>query len=123
MSFQPLRGVRVVDLTSVVVGPVCNERLVQYGAEVIKVESPDGDLMRGLGGQSPTGKHSGTYLHLNRGKRNLCCDLKAPASREIMQRLIASADVVIANMRPGALSRLGLDALTVRTRHPEKIYC
>jgi crotonobetainyl-CoA:carnitine CoA-transferase CaiB-like acyl-CoA transferase len=123
MSFQPLRAVRVVDLTSVVVGPVCNERLVQYGAEVIKVESPDGDLMRDLGGQSPTGKHSGTYLHLNRGKRNLCCDLKTPASREIMQRLIASADVVIANMRPDALTRLGLDALTIRTRHPEKIYC
>jgi crotonobetainyl-CoA:carnitine CoA-transferase CaiB-like acyl-CoA transferase len=123
MSFEPLKGIRVLDLTSVVVGPVSTARLAQYGAEVIKVESPDGDLMRGLGGLSPTGQHSGAYLHLNRGKRNICCDLKKPATRPIIEKLVASADVIIANMRPQALERLGLDAVAIRTRHPDKIYC
>lgn len=123
MGFEPLKGVRVLDLTSVVVGPVCTWRLGQYGAEVIKVENPEGDLMRGLGGQSPTGQHSGTYLHLNRGKRNICLDLKKPSTRKVMQRLVESADVVVANMRPQALERLGLDAASIRDRHPEKIYC
>jgi crotonobetainyl-CoA:carnitine CoA-transferase CaiB-like acyl-CoA transferase len=123
MSFEPMKGVRVLDLTSVVVGPVCTWRLGQYGAEIIKVENPEGDLMRGLGGLSPTGQHSGTYLHLNRGKRNICLDLKKPSSRKVMQRLIDSADVIVANMRPQALERLGLDAASIRERHPEKIYC
>jgi crotonobetainyl-CoA:carnitine CoA-transferase CaiB-like acyl-CoA transferase len=123
MSVSPLRGVRVLDLTSVVVGPVCTWRLGQYGAEVVKIESPEGDLMRGLGGLSPTGQHSGAYLHLNRGKRNVCLDLKKAESAEVMQRLVASADVVIANMRPRALERLGLDAATIRASHPEKIHC
>lgn len=123
MTFEPLKGIRVLDLTSVVVGPVCSARLAQYGAEVVKVESPDGDLMRGLGGLSPTGQHSGAYLHLNRGKRNICCDLKKPGSKAIMDKLVASADVIIANMRPQALKRLGLDADTLRDKHPDKIYC
>jgi crotonobetainyl-CoA:carnitine CoA-transferase CaiB-like acyl-CoA transferase len=123
MGFNPLKGIRVLDLTSVVVGPVCTWRLGQYGAEIIKVENPEGDLMRGLGGASPTGQHSGTYLHLNRGKRNICLDLKKPEAREVMDRLIASADVIVANMRPQALKKLGIDAQTIRGRFPDKIYC
>jgi crotonobetainyl-CoA:carnitine CoA-transferase CaiB-like acyl-CoA transferase len=123
MTFKPLSGLRVLDLTSVVVGPVCTARLAQYGAEVIKLESPEGDLMRGLGGQSPTGQHSGTYLHLNRGKRNICCDLKKEGAREIVDRLVKSADIIIANMRPQALAKLGLDHETICAQHPEKIYC
>lgn len=123
MSFNPLKGIRVLDLTSVVVGPVCTWRLGQYGAEIIKVESPEGDLMRGLGGPSPTGQHSGAYLHMNRGKRNICLDLKKPNARAVMDRLVANADVIVANMRPQALKKLGLDADTIRTKFPEKIYC
>lgn len=123
MSFNPLKGIRVLDLTSVVVGPVCTWRLGQYGAEIIKVENPEGDLMRGLGGASPTGHHSGTYLHLNRGKRNICLDLKKTDARDVMDRLVASADVIVANMRPQALKKLGLDANTIRGRYPEKVYC
>jgi len=123
MSFNPLKDIRVLDLTSVVVGPVCTWRLGQYGAEIIKVENPEGDLMRGLGGLSPTGQHSGTYLHLNRGKRNICLDLKKPDARAVMDRLVASADVIVANMRPQALKKLGLDSETIRGRYPEKIYC
>lgn len=123
MTFKPLAGLRVLDLTSVVVGPVCTSRLAQYGAEVIKLESPEGDLMRGLGGVSPTGEHSGTYLHLNRGKRNICCDLKKSSSQPVIERLVASSDVIIANMRPQALERLELDSASIRSRWPEKIYC
>lgn len=123
MSFSPLKNIRVLDLTSVVVGPVCTWRLGQYGAEIIKVENPEGDLMRGLGGLSPTGQHSGAYLHLNRGKKNICLDLKRPEAKEIMDRLIESADVIVANMRPQALQKLGIDADSVRNRFPEKIYC
>ena len=119
MSFEPLKGVRVLDLTSVVVGPVCTWRLGQYGAEIVKLESPDGDLMRGLGGPSPTGQHSGAFLHFNRGKRNMCLDLKKPGAQEVVARLVESADVIVANMRPQALAKLGLDAKTVRTRHPQ----
>ncbi|MEY4761859.1 MAG: hypothetical protein RLZZ200_1715 [Pseudomonadota bacterium] len=121
--FEPLAGIRVLDLTSVVVGPACTWRLGQYGADIIKLESPDGDLMRGLGGQSPTGQHSGTYLHLNRGKRNICVDLKAAGSRELVSRLVEASDVIIANMRPQALVRLGLDGDSIRKAYPEKIYC
>jgi crotonobetainyl-CoA:carnitine CoA-transferase CaiB-like acyl-CoA transferase len=118
-----LDGVRVLDLTSVVVGPVCTWRLAQYGAQVVKLEAPDGDLMRGLGGPSPTGMHSGTYLHINRGKRNICVDLKNPASRPVLERLIAWCDVIVCNMRPAALKRLGIDAETVRGQSPDKIHC
>jgi crotonobetainyl-CoA:carnitine CoA-transferase CaiB-like acyl-CoA transferase len=123
MSYEPLKGIRVLDLTSVVVGPVCTWRLGQYGAEVIKLESPDGDLMRGLGGASPTGQHSGTYLHLNRGKRNICLDLKNKDARSIIDQLIQLADVVVSNMRPEALKRLELDASTLRKKYPNKVFC
>ncbi len=123
MSFEPLKGVRVLDLTSVVVGPVCTWRLGQYGADIIKLENPEGDLMRGLGGASPTGQHSGAYLHLNRGKRNICLDLKKPGAQAVVKKLVAQADVIVANMRVQALERLGLDAGTVLARSPEKIYC
>jgi crotonobetainyl-CoA:carnitine CoA-transferase CaiB-like acyl-CoA transferase len=123
MTYEPLAGIRVLDLTAVVVGPAATWRLGQYGAEIIKVESPEGDLMRGLGGLSPTGQHAGAYLHLNRGKRNICLNLKAPGAGEVMQRLIGWADVIMANMRPKALVKLGLDADTIRAKHPDKIYC
>lgn len=123
MIGDPLTGLRVLDLTSVVVGPACTARLAQYGADVIKLESPDGDLMRGLGGQSPSGQHSGTYLHLNRGKRNLCCDLKQEGAREIIERLVEASDIIVANMRPSALLRLGLDHETILAAYPDKIYC
>lgn len=123
MAYEPLKGTRILDLTAVVVGPAATWRLGQYGADIIKVENPEGDLMRGLGGLSPTGQHSGAYLHLNRGKRNICLNLKTPAAAGVMQRLIGWADVIVANMRPQALARLGLDAETIRGRHPEKIYC
>ena len=121
--FEPLKNTKILDLTSVVVGPVATWRLGQYGADIIKVEHPTGDLMRGLGGMSPTGQHSGAYLHLNRGKKNICLDLKKDGGKDIIQKLVEWADVVVANMRPEALERLGLDDQSIRTKYPEKIYC
>jgi crotonobetainyl-CoA:carnitine CoA-transferase CaiB-like acyl-CoA transferase len=123
MSFEPLKGIKILDLTSVVVGPVATWRLGQYGAEIIKVENPSGDLMRGLGGISPTGHHSGAYLHLNRGKKNICLDLKQQGGKEICEKLVDWCDVIVANMRPDALERLGLDANSIREKYPDKIYC
>ncbi len=123
MQFEPLKGIKILDLTAVVVGPVATWRLGQYGAEIIKVENPSGDLMRGLGGISPTGQHSGAYLHLNRGKKNICLDLKLQGGKEICERLVEWCDVIVANMRPHALKRLGLDANSIKEKHPNKIYC
>ncbi|MGI4952276.1 MAG: CaiB/BaiF CoA transferase family protein [Janthinobacterium lividum] len=121
MSF--LAGIRVLDLTTVVVGPSCTLRLAQYGAEVVKVETAAGDMMRSLGGPSPDRRHSGAYLHLNAGKRNVCLDLKQPQGRAALFRLVGRADVLVANMRPEALARLGLDAAALRARQPALIHC
>lgn len=121
MSF--LSGIEVLDLTTVVVGPSCTLRLAQYGASVIKVETQAGDMMRSLGGPSPDRQHSGAYLHLNAGKRNICLDLKQPAGRAALLRLVERADVLVANMRPDALARMGLDAETTRARQPRLVHC
>jgi len=107
----------------VVVGPACTLRLAQYGAAVVKVETAAGDMMRSLGGPSPGGRHSGAYLHLNCGKRNVCLDLKQPAGRAALLRLVDRSDVLVANMRPEALARLGLDATTLRARQPGMVHC
>jgi len=113
----------VLDLTTVVVGPACTQRLADYGAEVIKVEAPSGDVLRRLGGTSPTGEHGGGYLHLNRNKRAVCLDLKQPAALEALHRISATCDVFVSNMRPEALRRLGLDAHTLRATRPALIHC
>ncbi|CAO3419864.1 CaiB/BaiF CoA transferase family protein [Azospirillum doebereinerae] len=123
MTTAPLSGIRVLDLTSVVVGPACTVRLAGYGAEVIKIESFEGDQMRALGGPSPSGQHSGSYLHLNRGKRAISLNLKSAAARTIMARLLERCDVFVSNLRPDALARLGLDAERVRAAHPGLVHC
>src|ERR1700744_6176097 len=114
----PLDGIRVLDLTSVVVGPTATLRLADLGAEVIKVESAGGDLLRSLGGPSPSGQLSGKYLHFNRHKRSICLDLKQKAAREALLTILAGCDVFVSNIRPEALGRLGLDAATCRARQP-----
>src|SRR3977135_2746818 len=108
MMGGPLAGIRVVDLTTVVVGPTATLFLADYGAGVIKVESPDGDLLRTIGGRSQSGQHYGKVTHRNRSKRSLARDLKQEKARAALDRLLRSADVFIANIRPAALDRLGL---------------
>jgi crotonobetainyl-CoA:carnitine CoA-transferase CaiB-like acyl-CoA transferase len=120
---QPLHGVRVLDLTSVVVGPACTLRLADYGAEVIKLEAPEGDVLRTLGGPSPSGQHSGKYLAFNRNKRAISLDLKQSAARAAVLRILDGCDVLVSNIRPEALARLGLDAVSTRATRPRLIHC
>jgi crotonobetainyl-CoA:carnitine CoA-transferase CaiB-like acyl-CoA transferase len=123
MSGGALAGIRIVDLTTVVVGPTATLYLADYGADVIKVEAPGGDLLRSLGGQSNSGQLSGKFMHFNRNKRSIALDLKRQEGRDALHRLLETADVFIANVRPAALERLGLGAEALRSRHPRLILC
>jgi crotonobetainyl-CoA:carnitine CoA-transferase CaiB-like acyl-CoA transferase len=123
MTGGPLAGIKVLDLTAVVVGPVCTQTLADHGAEVIKIEPPEGDLLRSMAGTSPTPKMSSKFLAFNRNKRSLAIDLKAPEAHDVMAKLVAGADVLVANIRPRALKRLGLDPEACTRRNPRLIYC
>lgn len=117
----PLSGYRIIDLTSVVLGPVATLHLADMGADVIKVEPPEGDIMRNAG-NAPTHGMGPIYLGLNRNKRALCLDLKKPAAVTALKRLIASADVVTHNMRVEAVERLGLGYEAVKAVRPGIVY-
>ncbi len=119
----PLDGIRVVDLTQVVVGPYATQVLADFGAEVIKIEHPSGDLARWIGGRSPTSGMAAKYLHLNRNKKSVALDLKKPGALTSLKRLIATADIVVHNMRPPAAARLGLSVEDLLKIKPDLIYC
>ena len=123
MSGGPLEGVRILDLTSVVVGPLCTQILADHGADVIKVESKAGDLVRNLNGKSVTPGMGAKFLHLNRNKRSLVLDLKHPAGLEALQKLVARTDVMIWNNRPASMARMRLAYDDVRAINPRIIYC
>lgn len=118
-----LDGIRIVDLTSVVVGPLATQILADHGADVIKIESPTGDLGRSIGGQGVTQGMGPKFLHLNRNKRSLVLDLKQQSGREALLRLIKGADVLVWNNRPASMKRLGLTYDDVREVNPKIIYC
>lgn len=119
----PLDGIRVIDLSRVVSGPLCTMNLADMGADVVKIEEPGrGDESRAfgppfLGGESPY------YLSVNRNKRSCTVNLKRDAGKIILWRLLGTADIVVQNFRPGAMARLGLDYDAVAARHPRLIYC
>lgn len=117
----PLAGVRIIDLTSVVMGPFATQILAGLGADVVKVETREGDNMRHVGPMRNPGMGH-IYLHANRGKRSIALDLKKPAARDALLRMCESADVLISNVRPAAMQRLGLDYETVRARNPRVVY-
>jgi crotonobetainyl-CoA:carnitine CoA-transferase CaiB-like acyl-CoA transferase len=114
----PLAGIRVVEFCHVVMGPTCGLVLADLGAEVIKVEPPEGDHTRKL-----VASGAGFFPTYNRNKKSLAVDLKAPRGREAVLKLIARADVVTENFRPGAMDKLGFGELALRTLNPGLVYC
>jgi crotonobetainyl-CoA:carnitine CoA-transferase CaiB-like acyl-CoA transferase len=118
----PLADLTVLDLTSTFLGPYCALLLAQLGARVIKVEPPEGDIIRYVGDERHTGLGP-TFLNFNRGKESVVLDLVAPAGREALDLLIDDADVFLHNMRPGAMTKLRIDPATVLARNPRVVYC
>jgi crotonobetainyl-CoA:carnitine CoA-transferase CaiB-like acyl-CoA transferase len=119
---QPLNGIRVLDLSRVLAGPYCTMVLGDLGADVIKVESPDGDETRGWGPPFMEGE-SAYYLCVNRNKRGMVVDFKTDKGRAIIHSLIKQSDVLVENFRPGTLARFFLDFDSVSTLNPNLIYC
>lgn len=116
-----LAGVRVIDLTSIVMGPLATLFLADLGADVIKIEPPEGDVLRRVG--APEGADVGPlFAHLNRNKRSVVLNLKEAAARAYLMDLIRSADVVAHSMRPSAMARLGLSYADVRAVRPDIVY-
>ena len=116
----PLAGVRVLDFSTMVSGPVAARMLADQGADVIKVESPKGDEMRKIGNQR-NGLTAG-FMSCNRGKRGLCLDLKQEPAKRALTDLIKTADILIQNFRPGAMDRMGFGERAARTINPDIIY-
>jgi len=118
---KPLAGITVVDFTSMIAGPYCTRLLADCGAEVLKVEAPEGDYMRS---RAPLRDGQSTYFgHLNCGKKSLAIDLKSDEGRNIARRLVAASDIVVENFRPGVMRRLGLDYASLASARHDLIYC
>lgn len=119
----PLDGVRVLDLTGVVSGPFATMFLADQGADVLKIEPIGGDITRRSRATiDKAGEFSALFISSNRGKRSLSVDVKSGAGKDILARLVAQADVLVQNFRPGTMERLGLGADELRRRHPRLIY-
>jgi crotonobetainyl-CoA:carnitine CoA-transferase CaiB-like acyl-CoA transferase len=114
----PLRGIKVIEFTHMVMGPTAGVILGDLGADVIKVEPLKGDNTRRL-----TGSGAGYFPMYNRNKRSIALDLKNEKGREIALQLIQSADIVLENFRPGTMAKLGLDYDSLKSTHPRLIYC
>lgn len=118
---SPLEGIRVLDFTSMISGPVATRMLADLGAQVIKVEAPEGDHIRS---QPPLRDGCSAYFgHLNCGKQSIVIDLKNPSGQQIARSLAGACDVLVQNARPGVMKRLGLDYDTLAPLAPRLIYC
>src|SRR6202034_3980758 len=117
-SRLPLDDLRVIDLTVARAGPTCVRQLADWGADVIRVEPPPDPADPGLTGS----RHGPDFQHLHRNKRSLSLNLKTPEGREVLMRLVGTADVLIENMRPPVKERLGFDFATIHARNPRLVY-
>ena len=125
-SSGPLQGIRVIDLTRILAGPYCTMMLADLGADVVKVEPPDGDQARRNGpfvaAKDGGGQEYGTYfMSINRGKRSIVIDLKQPEGHALVLDLVRDADVLVENFRPGTMENLGLDYETIKAVNPKII--
>lgn len=118
----PLTGYKIIDLTSVVLGPYCTQLLGDLGADVIKIETPDGDIMRHAGPHVNKGMGP-IYLTINRNKRAMTLDLRKKGAKQVLQELIKSADGIIHNIRAGGIGRLGFDYESVKEINRDIVYC
>ena len=118
----PLRGIKVLDLTSVLMGPYATQIFADLGADVIKLEGPSGDTTRHLPPATEPGRGA-MFVNLNRGKRSIALDLKAARDGAIFARLVERADVFVHNLAPGAVERLGFGYDALAARHPRLIWC
>jgi len=118
---QPLSGLLVLDFTTLLPGPLATLMLAEAGAEVIKIERPGGDELRGYAPR--LGRDSAAFALLNRGKRSLVLDLKSPEDQARLAPLLARADILVEQFRPGVMERLGLGYAAVRARNPRIVYC
>ena len=119
----PLEGVRVLDFSQVMMGPCCTQMLGDYGADVIKIERVDvGDLSRWSVGEDPDGGNNPVFASLNRNKRSIALDLKRAEHRDVVRRLVKTADVVVNNFRPGVMDRMGFGYDDLRAINPRIVY-
>ncbi|SSW69442.1 CoA transferase [Achromobacter veterisilvae] len=118
---EPLAGYRILDLTTFLSGPFCTQILADLGAEVVKVEAPDGDSSRAIPPHF-VDEDSAYYLGINRNKRSIAVDMKQAEGLALVKRMIARADVVVENYRPGVAQRIGLDIDALRAQHPKLIW-
>ena len=118
----PLDGVRILDLTTVLLGPYCTQTLGDMGADIIKIEPPQGDSTRFVGPAKSKGM-GGTFLNISRNKKSCVIDLKRKESLSLLERLLPTMDVLIYNMRPAAMERLGITYDWAKTINPKIIYC
>lgn len=122
MTSGPLSGIRILDLTRVLAGPFCTMMLGEQGAEIVKIETPNGgDDARQIG--PFIDGRSGYFMSINRGKKSVALDLKAPADRAHFERLLETADVLVENYRGGTMEKLGYGWAALHARYPRLIYC
>jgi crotonobetainyl-CoA:carnitine CoA-transferase CaiB-like acyl-CoA transferase len=121
MASGPLAGIRVLDLTAVVMGPYCTQIMADMGADVVKIEPPEGDVTRYVA-VGPTPGMNGVFMNVNRGKRSVVLDLRSDAGRDALRGLIESADVFIHSMRAKAIAKLGFDYDAVSAINPRIVY-
>lgn len=123
MMNRPLDGIRVLDLTIWMFGPICTQVLGDFGADVIKIEPISGEAGRGINRGHPMWRGISTrYLSRNRNKRSIAIDLRTEAGRDVFMKLVEEADVVVQNFRPGVAERLGVDYDSMYQRNPRVIY-